>query len=100
MPFELIGECSSYLVVEDYMNLSISNRTIYCAANSPLTLKELYISNRENYEKLDLKRFKLIQSLSICPENFNEFEVSSYPKQHSFPRLNKLILFQIPNNIW
>ena len=37
-------------------------------------------------------RFKLLQSLSICPEVFNEFESSSYPKQNKWHHLNSLIL--------
>eukprot|EP01084_Bolivina_argentea_P155743 271396_1 len=34
LPFEMIGECASYLSVKDYMNFSLCNRNIYCASNS------------------------------------------------------------------
>ena len=52
MPFELIGECSSYLKVEEYMRLSTSNRTIYCATNSPIILKGLDIANYDESKLL------------------------------------------------
>eukprot|EP01084_Bolivina_argentea_P224553 379681_1 len=34
LPFEMIGECASYLHIKDYINFSLCNRTIYCASNS------------------------------------------------------------------
>ena len=73
MSYEMIGECSFFLNVKDYMNFAITNRTIYCASNSPLTLKELDITETNNYAALDLNRFKLLQSICICPSDFYVF---------------------------
>ena len=60
MPPQIIGECASYLRQNDYMKFTIANRSIYCATNSPITLRELDVRRQECYEGLDLHRFALV----------------------------------------
>eukprot|EP01084_Bolivina_argentea_P255315 429398_1 len=43
LPSDLIGECSSYLYIDEYINFMRINRIIYCASNSPITLQKLNI---------------------------------------------------------
>jgi len=65
MPYALIGKCASYLKQKDYMNLSIANRTVYCATNSPNTLRKLELFFHMEKKNMNLGRFKLLQSLRI-----------------------------------
>ena len=71
VPPEMIQECASFLVASDYMNLSITNRAIYCATNSPMTLRELNLMPLDVnvIDQIDMNRFKLLHSLYICPDN-------------------------------
>lgn len=87
---QLIGHCASFLEADDYMNLSIANRTIYCAANSPNTLRELDLRKQENYDEIDLNRFVLLKALAICPNELNKFRLSLYPKCNNFSHLVEL----------
>lgn len=87
LPYEVIGECASYLKQEDYLNLSITNRAIYCGTNSPNRLKELDCSCWSVYSDFDLNRFKQLKCLRVCTSDFNEFASSSYPMQNTFSHL-------------
>eukprot|EP01084_Bolivina_argentea_P210702 358538_1 len=61
LPFEMIGECASYLNIKDYMNFSLCNRNIYCASNSPIKLHELNLTNYNNYNMINLNKFSMIK---------------------------------------
>ena len=73
LPYETIGECASFLCSEDCINLSKTSRTIYCATNSPSTLRELNIVGMKYYVEIHLNRFKQLRSIRICPADFNDF---------------------------
>eukprot|EP01084_Bolivina_argentea_P233293 392977_1 len=51
IPSEIIGECASYLHVDDYLNFSKSNRKLYVSCNSPCKLYELDTHHYGDYHK-------------------------------------------------
>eukprot|EP01084_Bolivina_argentea_P210707 358555_1 len=95
LPSDLIGKCSSYLCLNDYINFMKTNRIIYCALNSPLTLQKL---NAIVSPPPNLTRFAMVKSLRICPEVYNKYEISDQVTH--FTHLNRLCLFNgHPNDV-
>ena len=88
LPRPVIGECASFLEQRDYMRLSITNRQIHCATNSPNTLKELNLIFWDDDDKIDLNRFVSLKSLNICLKTF-----SHYSHRNAFRNLTKLHIF-------
>ena len=83
MPYEMIAECASFLNAEDNLDLSITNRTIYCATSSPNTLRHLnltFIVRKEHdFEEVNLNRFEMLESIKIHHDNIRAIISSSYP---------------------
>eukprot|EP01084_Bolivina_argentea_P251327 421489_1 len=88
LPFEMIGECGSYLNLKDYMNFSICNRIIYCASNSPIKLHKLNITKYDSYNMMNLNRFSMVKALHIRPKIFNKLQINI----GNFPYLQTLYL--------
>ena len=66
LPSQMIRNCASFLQLKDYMNFSKANGTIYCASNSPCSLKELDLRHCiRSYEHFHFDRFQLLESLRV-----------------------------------
>ena len=88
MPIEMIGKCASYLQQSDYLRLSITNRAIYYATNSPNTLQELDVTAIDDY-----------QIVNIDPADFNAFQLAQNPQnQINFDHLIELQIDQCHSN--
>eukprot|EP01083_Nonionella_stella_P066214 174156_1 len=90
IPYEMIGECASYLQAPDYLHFSQCNRRIYIGCNSPSTLQTLYLSDYDMVDLVDLNQFPLLKTLGITPETLED--VMSQPKRKELRRLRRLII--------
>eukprot|EP01083_Nonionella_stella_P297803 1011088_1 len=95
LPYDLIGECASFLEFDDYICFSKCNRKTYIGCYSPATLQKLTMGNDSMFtaaRDFDLNRFPLLTSLASSVEVLNDYSVL-HPQQKTLDNLHTLSLF-------
>eukprot|EP01083_Nonionella_stella_P185416 675978_1 len=77
LPRAIIGHTASFLEPYDYIDFSMSNRSIYLGCNSPNLLHALNVTDITDCLCIDLSSFPSIKTLSIDPSEFNTYSCNS-----------------------
>eukprot|EP01083_Nonionella_stella_P300867 1029311_1 len=90
IPFDMIGECASFLHVSDYVSFSKCNRKTYIGCNSPATLQTFGL----NSESIgcDLNRFPLLKNLALSNQAFKHY-IELNPNLKTLDNLHSLTLY-------
>eukprot|EP01083_Nonionella_stella_P167231 561478_1 len=88
-PTAIIGYTASFLNQLDYINFSMSNRSIYLGCNSPNLLHALDLTKISDYSSIDLASFPSVTNLQIDPSKV----LSSQP--FDLPLFNQVMTLEL-----